>query len=120
VQSVNGAGLSAWAPRASARVPGQLPSTGATVLSAGTPTRSSIPLTWVSGATLQTGWQVQRATNAQFTGTAPLSNVNGATATTYTSSNLSRNTTYFYRVRATNAAGQSPTWSNPVSAKPLP
>ena len=66
----------------------------------------------------QTGFTIQRATNSAFTG-ATTFQVNTPTATSFTSTGLSRNTTYWYRVRAKNAFGWT-AWSTAVSATTLP
>src|SRR5262249_13329295 len=62
--------------------------------------------------TSQTGVKIERSTdNLAFTQIA----VAGATAVSYADTGLAASTTYFYRVRATNAAGDSP-YSNVASA----
>jgi hypothetical protein len=69
-------------------------------------------LTWplVTGAT---NYTIQRATNLAFT--------TGLTTFTATNSpltqNLSRNTTYYYRIRANNSLGGASAWTN---AQPFP
>jgi len=63
----------------------------------------------------ETGYTIQRATNATFT--ANVVNVNvGANVTGYTTGNLPRSTPYYFRVLAFNGAGPSP-WAN---ASPFP
>jgi hypothetical protein len=63
----------------------------------------------------ETGYTIQRATNAAFT--ANVVNVDvGANVTGYTTGNLPRNTPYYFRVLAFNGAGPSP-W---VNASPFP
>jgi FtsP/CotA-like multicopper oxidase with cupredoxin domain/fibronectin type 3 domain-containing protein len=73
-----------------------------------------VTLTWVDNATNESGYQVQRASNAAFTG-ATTTNL-GANVTTFQVGTLARNTPYYFRVRATNAAGNS-AW---VNASPFP
>ena len=64
---------------------------------------SQINLSW-SGVTGATGYQVERAPNSSGTWTVLNSSNAG---TTYSSTGLSANTTYYYRVRAYNASGNS-------------
>src|SRR2546426_6096373 len=76
---------------------------------------TQINLSWTNNATNQTGFKVERSpdgiTFAQI-GTT------GATTTIYSDSPLTPVTTYFYRVRATNGAGDS-TYSNVASTATL-
>ena len=84
-----------------------------TGLSAKALSMTQINLTWVDNATDETGFKVERSTNGTtFTQVAtPAQN-----ATSYSSTGLSKNKTYWYRVRATNATGDSG-YSNTASAK---
>jgi hypothetical protein len=76
----------------------------------------TVILTWTANLTNVTGFTLQRATNASFT--SGLSSVNlAASATTVTQTGLSRNTTYYYRLRANNGAIVSSGW---VNATPFP
>src|SRR5438445_539986 len=73
---------------------------------------SQINLSWSNTSSTQTGVKVERSTdNVSFTQIA----VAGATAVSYQDSGLSASATYYYRVRATNASGDSP-YSNTASA----
>ena len=76
--------------------------------------RTQINLTWTDNAANESGYLIERSTNGstftQLIPTAP------AGATTFASTGLSANKKYYYRVRATNAAGQS-VYSNTASAK---
>ncbi|MFN8630190.1 MAG: Ig-like domain repeat protein, partial [Chloroflexota bacterium] len=107
-----------------------LPSTSAgltqTVVS-GTPTPPSnlvgirvapgqIRLTWTDNSTDEAGFRIQRATNAAFT-TGVATITVGANVTTYLNTGRAANTTYYYRVLAFNAAGDS-AWSNVVTVIP--
>ena len=73
---------------------------------------SQINLSWTNNATNQTGFEIDRSLNG--TSFSMLTNVAG-TVTTYSDMNLNANTSYWYRVEATNAAGKSPS-SNVASA----
>ena len=75
---------------------------------------TTVRLNWADRATNETGYRVERATNSagpwtQITQTA-------RNIKTYTATSLRANTTYFFRVRATNSAGNSG-FSNVVSAR---
>lgn len=74
-----------------------------------------VTLTWTNVAN-ETGYTIQRATNATFTAGLATTTV-GANVTT-TTITVPRGTpgvtTYYFRVNATNAAGASP-WSNVLS-----
>ncbi len=76
---------------------------------------TQINLSWTNNASNQTGFKVERSPDgATFTqiGTT------GATTTIYSDGPLAPVTTYFYRVRATNVAGDS-TYSNVASTATL-
>lgn len=65
---------------------------------------SSLVLTWTDASTTETGFRVERSANGtSFTQIASP----GANATTFTDTALTAGTTYYYRVRAFNAAGNS-------------
>ncbi len=74
---------------------------------------SQIDLAWKDNAGDEEGFKVERSTNGgdTFTNVATV----GKNTTTYSSKNLSGNTTYQYRVRAFNSAGNS-SYSNVVTA----
>ena len=67
-------------------------------------------LTWTDNANNETGFQIQRSNSANFF--LPTTFTVGANVTTF-SQNISRAFNYYYRVRATNAVGNSG-WSNVV------
>ncbi len=74
---------------------------------------SQINLSWTDNATNETGFKIERKTGAGGT-YAEIATV-GAGITTYSDTGLTEETTYFYRVRATNAVGDS-AYSNESSA----
>ena len=61
----------------------------------------SVIVRWTDNSTNETGFTVQRATNAAFTTGVATTNA-AANASTVTVTGLSRNTTYWFRVRANN------------------
>jgi hypothetical protein len=71
-------------------------------------------LTW-QAVTNPTNFTIQRATNATFSRGLSSSTVSGA-ARSFTQ-NVSRNTTYYYRIRANNGTSGSSAWTN---ALPFP
>jgi FtsP/CotA-like multicopper oxidase with cupredoxin domain len=77
----------------------------------------TVSLTWVNNATIPaaTNFLIQRATNAAFTGTVVSMNASGAAVVSFTDATVAPSTTYYYRVRAEDAAGFS-TWSNTATA----
>ena len=67
-----------------------------------------VTLTWNNVAG-ETGYTLQRSTNANFTAGLVTTNL-GANATSYTTDNVPRNTTFYFRIRAYNAVSPS-AWS---------
>jgi hypothetical protein len=74
---------------------------------------SQITLGWTDQATNETGFQIERKTGAG--GTYAQIATAAANATAYGDSGLAEGTTYFYRTRAVNSAGNS-AYSNEASA----
>ncbi|MEO7730094.1 MAG: fibronectin type III domain-containing protein [Kofleriaceae bacterium] len=107
VRATNSAGNSAYTAVASGTtqaLPAMAPSVP-TDLVASAQSSSTIRLTWSDTSTNETGFKVERATAAG----GPFSQVVAVAANTTTRDDggLASGTTYFYRVRATNAAGDS-------------
>ena len=73
-------------------------------------TTDRVTLTWTDNSNNETGFHVQRSASPTFTNTSTYTMA--ANVTTF-SQNVSRNVTYYYRVRSTNATGNSG-WSNVV------
>ncbi len=114
VRATNATGDSPYSPEASANTSGIAP-TAPTSLTA-TPTSSSqINLAWADVVS-ETGFKIERKTGAGGT-YAQIATV-GAAIVTYSDPGLTPSTTYFYRVRATNAVGDSP-YSPEASATTL-
>ncbi len=83
---------------------------------AATPISSTqIDLSWTDVAN-ETGYKIERKTGAG--GTYSQIATVGAGVVTYSNTGLTPNTTYYYRIRATNAGGDSP-YSNEANATTL-
>ncbi|MFL6014516.1 MAG: N,N-dimethylformamidase beta subunit family domain-containing protein [Gaiellaceae bacterium] len=82
-------------------------------LAATSPTSSEVDLSWLDNASTESSFVVQRSTSSAFdtftSFTAP------ANATSYADRSAAAATTYYYRVKASNAVGDS-TYSNTASA----
>ncbi len=74
---------------------------------------SQINLSWTDNSTNETGFKIERKTGSGGTW-SQIATV-GAGVTSYSNTGLSAFTTYYYRVRATNSAGDS-AYSNEASA----
>jgi len=119
VRAFNAIGNSAYSNVVNITTASQLLPAAPTNLATGTVTRTSVVLTWTDNATNETGFVIQRATNTAFTTGLVSVTVNTPNLTTYTRTGLTRNTTYYFRVAANNAGGNS-AFSNVVSGKTLP
>ena len=73
-------------------------------------------LNWIDNSNNETGFTIQRVTNAAFTNGVNTVTV-AANTTTLTQTGLSRNTAYYYRIRANNGPVLFLAW---VNATPLP
>lgn len=74
-------------------------------LSVGSATTSALALTWTDNSANETGFEVERSANGS-TGWTNIATT-AANATSYQNTGLSAGTTYYYRVRAVNATGNS-------------
>ena len=81
-----------------------------------TPSTTQINLLWTDNSSDETGFKIERKTGAGGT-YAQIATV-GASVTSYSNTGLTPGTTYFYRVRATNASGDS-AYSNEASTTTL-
>jgi PKD repeat protein len=77
--------------------------------------RTQIDLTWSDNAGNETGVKIERCAGATCSNFAQIATVS-ASVKNFSNSGLKRNTSYRYRVRAYNGAGDSP-YSNIASAK---
>ncbi len=103
VRATNAGGDSSYSPEASATTLAAVPPTP-TGLTASTASTTQINLSWtdVSG---ETGYKVERKTGSG--GTYAQIGTTAANVTTYNDTGLTAGTIYYYRVRATNASGDS-------------
>jgi FtsP/CotA-like multicopper oxidase with cupredoxin domain len=117
ILAVNGAGNSAWSNVVTVVPGGTAPNAPSDLVATAVGT-SQINLTWTDNSNNETGFTIQRATNAAFT--TGLANITvGVNVTSYSNVNRVPNTTYWYRVRANSGFGNS-AWSNTASATTLP
>ncbi|MFM2207641.1 MAG: hypothetical protein RL213_1616 [Bacteroidota bacterium] len=86
--------------------------TAPTNLAATAPSSTSIQLAWTDNSSNETGFNIERSPDGMHF--SPLASV-GANVVTYSDNTLSASTTYYYRVNAFNAGGNS-TFSNVASA----
>jgi hypothetical protein len=112
VRATNGAGDSGYSNEASATTAGAPPSAPSN-LRAVAASASQVNLTWQDNANNETGFKIERKTGSGG-GWGQIATV-GANVTSYASTGLAAGTTYYYRVRATNGAGDSG-YSNEASA----
>jgi FtsP/CotA-like multicopper oxidase with cupredoxin domain len=80
-------------------------------------TRTSLTLTWQDNSDNEDGFTIQRATNQGFTQNVVSFSV-GANVNSFNDSGLTRNTRYYYRVRAFNVIGNSQ-WSPVLNVRTL-
>ncbi len=117
VAASNAAGTSAWsAPLAVTTSPATIPAAPSNMTTANN-TQTSITLNWVDNANNEAGFTVQIATNNVFTANFQTFTV-GPNVTSWNFTGLTRNTKYYFRVAAFNAAGTS-AWAAPINDKTL-
>lgn len=75
-------------------------------LTATAPARNRVVLSWTDNASNETGFRIERCKGATCTRFVQLATV-GVDTTTFTDASVAANTTYRYRVRASNGAGTS-------------
>ncbi|HJS17828.1 MAG TPA: fibronectin type III domain-containing protein [Anaerolineales bacterium] len=117
VRAWNSDGFSNYSNTATIITPGGTPATppAPSSLAAQTFSHSQIHLTWTNNTSNQDGVIIERCRGANCNNFSQIAIVSGAS---YTDTGLLANTTYRYRVRAYNSAGNSP-YSNVASAKTL-
>jgi hypothetical protein len=118
VAAVNIAGQSIYSNLAAIALPVMpaAPSNFTAVNGANSNNNRSVVLKWTDNSSNETGFTIQRATNAAFTTGLTTTNV-AANITTFTVTGLSRNTSYYFRIRANNGTIIFTGW---VNALPLP
>ena len=84
------------------------------LLVASSPSSSQITISWRDNSTNETGFKVERAPAAG----GPWTYIGATASTSYASTGLAAGTTYYYRVQAYNASGNS-AYSNTASATTL-
>lgn len=109
VRATNSAGTSPYSNVATATTLLAVPSTP-TGLVATPVSKSQINLTW-SRASGAASYKVERSTD----GANWVQVASGVSSTSYSSTSLQRSTTYYFRIRATNASGDSPYSSTVVT-----
>ncbi len=119
VRALHSVGYSAYSNIATIVIPGgpPLPPSAPSNLSAQALSKSQIRLSWTNNSVNQDGVKIERCRGASCTNFTQIATVAG-TVTIYTDSGLAANTSYRYRVRAYNSAGNSP-YSNTSGAKTL-
>ncbi len=111
VRAFNSTGDSSWSNIAEATTQQTVPA-APTNLTITAVTASSIAIAWTDNSNNETGFKIERRTpTSSFTQIAIVEQ----NITTFTNSGLNSNTTYTYRVRAYNSAGDS-AYSNEVGA----
>jgi hypothetical protein len=84
---------------------GQAPPSAPSALNATAVSSSHIDLSWIDNSNYETGFRIERKSGAG--GTYNLLDTVGANVTTYPDMGLTAGTTYYYRVGAYNASGDS-------------
>ena len=119
VASFNSAGTSGFSNTASATTsgpPAPVPA-APSGLSATAVSRTQINLSWTDNSGDESGFRIERCKNPNCTSFVQIAEV-GANVTTFADTTVNRNTSYNYRVRAFNAAGNS-AYTNTANAKTL-
>jgi carboxypeptidase T len=114
IKAYNGAGDSDYSNTASAATPAIPVPNPPSNLTATAASTSQINLAWTDTASNETGYKIERCTGAGCSNFAQIATV-GANVTSYSNTGLAASTSYSYRVRATNTAGDSD-YSNAATA----
>ena len=115
MRAYNATGDSDYSNTASAETPAPpTPPAAPTGLTATAVSSSQINLTWTDSDDTEQGFKIERCTGAGCSDFAQIATV-GANVTSYSNTGLTASTSYSYRVRAYNAAGDSG-YSNTATA----
>jgi hypothetical protein len=114
IRSFNSAGNSSYSNEASATTTATPPPAAPSGLTATTSGSGTINLSWADNSNNETGFKLERKTGSGGTW-AEINGSIAANATTFSNTGLTASTTYYYRVRSFNAAGNS-SYSNEASA----
>ena len=104
VRASNTIGISNWSNAASATTPGTVPNAPSNLVATAF-SSSQIDLSWIDNATNESNFEIQQSPTGTANWTA-LTTV-AENSTSYSNSGLTPNTTYYYRIRTTNAIGNS-------------
>ena len=116
VYAYNGGGNSDYSNTATATTPANTsPPTAPSNLTAKAVSSSQINLAWADNANNEDGFKIERCQGSRCTNFVQIPTVLGPNVKNYSDTGLSRRTTYRYRVRAYNGAGDS-VYSNIASA----
>ncbi len=115
VRAVNSVGVSAYTSEVFATTPAAAPAAPGSLAGLAA-SQTQINLSWADNSSNETGFKLERKTGSS--GTYAQVVQTGAGVTSYQNAGLAAGTTYFFRVRATNAAGDS-AYSNEVSVATL-
>jgi len=88
-------------------------------LTAIAPSSTSVELTWADHSSAETGFQLRRSLNADFSASTLIATLS-ANTTSHLDAGLNAGTTYYYRVRSTSAAGNSAYSATVPMTPPMP
>src|SRR5207248_1213099 len=104
LRATNAGGDSAYTTEASGTtITGPPPPAAPSSLAVGSPTSSSLTLSWADNASNETGFEVERRLTSDPPSSYAQVGTVGANVTTYADTGLASSTDYTYRLRATNA-----------------
>jgi predicted phage tail protein len=109
VKAVNTGGSSAYSNIATVSVLVSAAPTNPNVTAVANGATALVTLTWTDNANNETGFRIQRASNATFTAGLNTSTVGANTVTLQ--QNRNSRTTYYYRIQSYNSVGAS-VWVN--------
>jgi PKD repeat protein len=114
VQAFNDVGNSGYSNTANATTTAGVPAAPSNLTAAASLFSRRINLNWSDNSNNETSFKVERSTSSS-SGFSQIASLSAGTRS-YADTSISRRVTYYYRVRASNAAGNSP-YSNVASAR---